>query len=84
MEVGVVKIAEDSDFNMLKKLVDDHSNWKLEYDKGEDVKACILHVFILYSFLFLFNEWIHMAVCKQESVMRMSPAENANGRFFNR
>ena len=40
MEAGVVKIAEDSDFDMLKKLVDDHLNWKLDYDKGEEVKAC--------------------------------------------
>ncbi|XP_063922190.1 START domain-containing protein 10-like [Zophobas morio] len=39
MEAGVVKIAEDSDFDMLKKLVDDHLNWKLDYDKGEEVKV---------------------------------------------
>nr|XP_008197607.2 PREDICTED: PCTP-like protein isoform X1 [Tribolium castaneum] len=38
MEAGVVKIAEDSDFDMLKKLVDEHTHWKVEYDKGEDVK----------------------------------------------
>lgn len=35
MEVGKVKIAEDSDFLMLKRLVDDDSSWKLEYNKGE-------------------------------------------------
>lgn len=35
MELGVVKIADDSDFDMLKTLVDDHTNWKLEYDKDE-------------------------------------------------
>lgn len=35
MEIGQVKIAEDSDFLMLKKLVDDNASWKLEYDKGE-------------------------------------------------
>lgn len=34
MEVGKVKIAEDSDFNMLKKLIDDDNDWKLDYDKG--------------------------------------------------
>ncbi|KAJ8968680.1 hypothetical protein NQ317_003910 [Molorchus minor] len=39
METGVVKIAEDSDFNMLKVLVDDHTNWKLEYDKADDIKV---------------------------------------------
>lgn len=45
MEAGVVKIAEDSDFDMLKKLVDDHTHWKIEYDKGEDVKACSGFIF---------------------------------------
>lgn len=39
MEPGIVKIAEDSDFSMLKGLVDDHTNWKLEYDKGDDTKV---------------------------------------------
>lgn len=34
MEVGKVKIAEDSDFDMLKKFIDDDSGWKLDYDKG--------------------------------------------------
>lgn len=34
MEPGVVKIAEDSDFDMLKMLVDDHTNWKLDYDQA--------------------------------------------------
>lgn len=28
-----MKIADDSDFQMLKSLVDDHANWKLEYEK---------------------------------------------------
>ncbi|CAG9760476.1 unnamed protein product [Ceutorhynchus assimilis] len=32
MEVGVVKIAEDSDFTTLKYLVDTHEGWNLEYD----------------------------------------------------
>ncbi|KAJ8960675.1 hypothetical protein NQ314_006044 [Rhamnusium bicolor] len=39
MEPGTVKIAEDSDFDMLKMLVDDHTNWKLEYDKGDQTKV---------------------------------------------
>lgn len=46
MEVGVVKIAEDSDFNMLKRLVDENSNWKLEYDKG-DTKVRSIFKFVL-------------------------------------
>lgn len=33
MEIGIVKIADDRDFDMLRTLVDDHSNWKLEYEK---------------------------------------------------
>lgn len=36
MEVGVVKIAEDSDFALLKWLVDNHDSWKLEYDNRND------------------------------------------------
>lgn len=39
MDVGVVKIAEDSDFNMLKELVDKDENWKLEYDKDENTRV---------------------------------------------
>ncbi|KAJ8917663.1 hypothetical protein NQ315_005110 [Exocentrus adspersus] len=39
MEPGVVKIAEDSDFDMLKMLVDDHTNWRLEYDQGIEAKV---------------------------------------------
>lgn len=35
MEIGKVKIAEDSDFLTLKTLVDDSSNWKLDYEKGD-------------------------------------------------
>ncbi|GLV32536.1 uncharacterized protein CBL_00754 [Carabus blaptoides fortunei] len=34
MDVGAVKIAEDSDFNMLKTLIDKDEQWKLEYDKS--------------------------------------------------
>ncbi|XP_050310632.1 START domain-containing protein 10-like isoform X2 [Anthonomus grandis grandis] len=36
MEVGVVKIAEDSDFCTLKYLVDCHEGWKLDYDSKSD------------------------------------------------
>ncbi|CAH1118920.1 unnamed protein product, partial [Phaedon cochleariae] len=39
MEPGTVKIAEDSDFDMLKRLVDDHTDWKLDYDKGDETKV---------------------------------------------
>ncbi|XP_019864615.2 START domain-containing protein 10 isoform X2 [Aethina tumida] len=39
MEPGVVKIAEDSDFDMLKSLVDSDTDWKLEYDKGGGTKV---------------------------------------------
>lgn len=35
MEIGKVKIAEDSDFLMLKKLIDENNNWKLEYEKSD-------------------------------------------------
>uniref|UniRef100_A0A8D8X090 START domain-containing protein 10 n=1 Tax=Cacopsylla melanoneura TaxID=428564 RepID=A0A8D8X090_9HEMI len=35
MQVGVVKIAEDEDFANLKKLVDDHDGWDLEYNKND-------------------------------------------------
>lgn len=34
MEVGKVKIAEDSDFDMLKTLIDVDNGWKLDFDKG--------------------------------------------------
>ncbi|KAK4875734.1 hypothetical protein RN001_012156 [Aquatica leii] len=39
MEVGVVKIADDSDFRRLKTLIDDNTNWKLDFFKGEDTKV---------------------------------------------
>lgn len=41
MEVGKVKIAEDSDFLMLKQLIDEDTNWKLDYDKGIDIKVLL-------------------------------------------
>lgn len=41
MEAGKVKIAEDSDFVYLKKLVDDEDGWKLEYNKGNDARVTL-------------------------------------------
>jgi len=34
MEVGVVKVAEDSDFELLKTLINEDESWKLDYKKG--------------------------------------------------
>lgn len=34
MDVGVVKVAEDKDFENLKELIDNHVGWKLDYNKG--------------------------------------------------
>ncbi|XP_044753381.1 START domain-containing protein 10-like isoform X2 [Coccinella septempunctata] len=39
MKIGEVKIAEDSDFLILKSLIDDHSNWKLAYEKANHTKV---------------------------------------------
>lgn len=39
MEVGKVKIAEDSDFKMLQGLIDGDDGWSLEYTKGDDTKV---------------------------------------------
>lgn len=33
MDVGVVKVAEDKDFENLKYLIDNHDGWKIEYNK---------------------------------------------------
>ena len=41
MEAGKVKIAEDSDFVHLKKLVDEEVGWKLEYNKGDDARVTL-------------------------------------------
>ncbi|KAJ8674226.1 hypothetical protein QAD02_005488 [Eretmocerus hayati] len=35
MDVGLVKIAEDKDFEKLKKLYDDNNDWKLDYNKPD-------------------------------------------------
>nr|CAD7592926.1 unnamed protein product [Timema genevievae] len=34
MDVGIVRVAEDQDFAKLKQLIDIHTSWKLEYNKG--------------------------------------------------
>lgn len=34
MEVGVVRVAEDKDFLGLKDLLDSHTEWKLDFNKG--------------------------------------------------
>lgn len=36
MDAGNVKIAEDSDFVMLKALVDNDADWRLEYERRDD------------------------------------------------
>ncbi|XP_011867735.1 PREDICTED: PCTP-like protein isoform X4 [Vollenhovia emeryi] len=35
MDIGLVKIAEDKDFEKLKQLYDDNNNWKLDYNKPD-------------------------------------------------
>lgn len=35
MDIGVVKIAEDKDFEILKQLYDDNNDWKLDYNKPD-------------------------------------------------
>lgn len=39
MEVGTVKIADDRDFDMLKSLVDNDADWKLEYDRTDETRV---------------------------------------------
>lgn len=34
MDVGVVRVAEDQDFERLKNLLEDHNGWKEEYNKN--------------------------------------------------
>lgn len=35
----MVKIADDRDFDMLKALVDNEDDWKLEYEKAGETKV---------------------------------------------
>lgn len=35
MDIGVVKIAEDKDFEILKQLYDDNNDWKIDYNKPD-------------------------------------------------
>jgi hypothetical protein len=35
MDIGLIKIAEDKDFEKLKKLYDDNNDWKLDYNKPD-------------------------------------------------
>lgn len=35
MDVGLIKIAEDKDFEKLKKLYDDNNDWRLDYNKPD-------------------------------------------------
>lgn len=35
MDVGIVKVAEDRDFEKLKKLYDDNNDWRLDYNKPD-------------------------------------------------
>jgi len=62
MDVGIVKVAEDQDFEKLKKLVDDHTGWKLDYNKSPTkvwtksvpntnfkmIKVQEYHIYVLY------------------------------------
>lgn len=35
MDIGIVKIAEDKDFEKLKQLYDDNNEWRLDYNKPD-------------------------------------------------
>ncbi|XP_017799001.1 PREDICTED: PCTP-like protein [Habropoda laboriosa] len=35
MDIGIVKIAEDKDFEKLKQLYDDNNDWRLDYNKPD-------------------------------------------------
>lgn len=35
MDIGVIKIAEDNDFEKLKRLYDDNNDWRLDYNKPD-------------------------------------------------
>lgn len=44
-----MKIAEDSDFNMLKSLVDDDNSWKLEYNKESNATEVRIRFFEFFG-----------------------------------
>lgn len=62
----MVKIAEDSDFDMLKLLVDDHTNWKLDYDQGGAKVS-----FLCDSFFFLFGGRVDVAVSQWAPIVEV-------------
>lgn len=35
MDIGIVKIAEDKDFEKLKQLYDNNNDWRLDYNKPD-------------------------------------------------
>lgn len=43
----MVKIADDRDFDMLKTLVDNDTDWKLEYEKTDEATVMYPTAFIM-------------------------------------
>jgi StAR-related lipid transfer protein 10 len=35
MDVGEIKIAEDSDFQHFRKVIDNHADWELNYSRDD-------------------------------------------------
>lgn len=35
MDVGEIKIAEDSDFQHFRKIIDNHADWELNYSRDD-------------------------------------------------
>jgi len=35
MEVGEIKIAEDSDFQHFRKIIDNHEDWEMNYSRDD-------------------------------------------------
>ena len=50
METGVAKIADDRDFFQVRELIDDDTNWKLDYCKSD----------IEVNIYFYFSNWIFL------------------------
>ena len=64
MDIGIVKIAEDKDFEKLKHLYDDNNDWRLDYNKPDlsvwtkcvsgisfrMVKVCIFLIIVSYIY----------------------------------